>query len=60
MTDPDPQRVAALERHLIEKGIHASIAGQVANAILVFHPEGGTIRVEGTTVQVIPKPYPFR
>lgn len=51
--EPDNARIEALAKHLIEKGIDASLAPQVARDILIFHPQGGSIRVQDGVVQVI-------
>jgi hypothetical protein len=50
---PDPGRVAALAKHLAAKGIHESLAKQVATDILIMHPAGGTIQVRDGVVTVL-------
>lgn len=57
---PDPGRVATLASHLVAKGIHESLAGQVAHDILVFHPGGGNVRVQDGVVEVMPRRIPAR
>lgn len=54
-SSPDERRVEALARHLVEKGIHESLAAQVARDILIFHPDGGSVRVQDGVVQVMPR-----
>jgi len=49
---PDPERVAKLAASLISKGVHPSLADQMATDILIMHPEGGNIRVTGTLVEI--------
>lgn len=53
--EPDEKRVEALAQHLIDKGIHESLAAQVARDILIFHPNGGAVRVQDGTVKVMPR-----